>query len=139
MEIDIKDIQDGAYDGETVWICHYHRPDLDKKPLRNVPPTKVIVCNNDTLPDNKYVYYSRSHFRPVNAKGNMTAKILSPVDNTGYRSRQGTPLHAFDNEQECIDAWNIQIDDHADRLDERIETAADYWKAEKEKLISLLK
>jgi hypothetical protein len=137
MQVETKTVQDGQHNGKTVWICHYHRPDLDKKPLRNVPPTKVIVCSNDELPKNKTVYYSQSHFRPINAKGKATAKVISPVDNTGFRSRQGSPLYVFDNEAECIAAWNAQLDEHERRVDVRIATAADYWKEEKTKLVNL--
>ncbi len=139
MEVDIRVIRDGNFNGNIVWICHYHRPDLDKKPLRNVPPTRVVVCNNDDLPNGKSVYYSESHFRPLNAKNKPTAKIISPVDNTGYRSRAGTPLHVFTSQAECIAAWNNQLAEHERRVDERIATATDYWKAEKTKLSSMIR
>ena len=139
MEIDVRNIQDGNFDDNIVWICHYHRPDLDKKPLRNVPLTRVIVCSNDELPPKKTVYYSKSHFRPLNAKNKPTAKIISPVTNTGFRSRSGIPLHVFTNEAECIASWNKQLAAHESMVDERIATVEDYWKAEKLKLASMVK
>ncbi len=139
MEIDISTIQNGTWDGRHVWVCHYNRPDLQKKPLRNLPPTKVLVVSNDDLPDNKTVYYSQSHFRPFNKKGVPKAQIISPVDNTGFRSRQGNPVHVFDNEQDCIDSWNDQIDEHIIQVDIRIENAANYWISEKAKLTGMIK
>ncbi len=107
-----KEIREGKHNGKTVWICHYHRPYLGDKPLRCVPPTKVLVRSNSELPKNKNIYYSQSHFVVLNKKGLPLKKILSPVDNTGYRSRSGTPLFTFDNERDCEISWNEQIDEH---------------------------
>jgi len=64
MRYDTKEVRDGKLDGEIVWICHYHRPYLRKKPLRNVPPTKVLIRPLSDLPENKTVYYSHSFFSP---------------------------------------------------------------------------
>jgi len=139
MKIDTSTIQDGSSNGKTVWICHYNRPDLHKKPLRNVPPTKVLVVSNDELPDNKRIYYSKSHFRPFSKSGKTLTRKISPVDNTGYRACQGNPLHVFDNEQECIDAWNKQLSDHIVLVNYEIATAASYWENERTKLSEMIK
>lgn len=128
------DIRNGAKIGEVVWICHYNRPDLNKKALRNVPPTKVMVMSNDTLPKNKTVYYSITHFAPLNNKDEPTKKVISPVDNTGYRQRAGNELFTFDNEIDCRAEWSRQISEHCKRIDVKIENAAKYWIDEKAKL-----
>jgi len=135
MQIETSKIRDGEMIGEIVWICHYNRPDLDKKPLRNVPPTKVLVRSNDELPKNKRVYYSGTHFSPIGKSGKATAKVISPVDNTGYRSLCGNELFVFTTEEECIEEWNKQIDECGLRLDERIANATKYWSDQKIALI----
>lgn len=109
MQIETKEVREGLHDGKTVWICHYNQPSLDKKPLRHVKPTRCLVCPNEELPKNKRVYYSKSHFRPLNVIGNKLSNVLSPVDNTGYRSSIGNELFVFDNEQECVECYNSQV------------------------------
>lgn len=116
-----KKIMDGGLVGKTVWICHYNRPDLDKKPLRNIPPTKCIVYSNDDLPKNKNVYYSLCHFRPLNSAGNPLSRVISPVDNTGYRTHAGNMLYTFLDEKGCIDEWNSQVNEAQKRLEEHFE------------------
>lgn len=118
-----KKIQNGELDGKTVWVCHYLQPDLNKKPLRNLPPTECLVVSNDELPKNKTVYYSKSHLRPLNKKGEPTSKILSPIDNTGFRSRQGNPVNSFLDGIECVKKWNDELQDVYDRLKKEKEVA----------------
>jgi len=139
VRIETKQVRIGQLDGKIVWICHYNRPDMHKKALRNLPPTKVIIRSNDELPKNKTVYYSASHFSPLSKKGLPLAKVISPVDNTGYRSRAGNELHVFDNEEECNDAWNTQLSAHMEDLDSLIENASLYWREEKQILAKALK
>lgn len=139
MRLNVEDLKNGKLDGQKVWVCHYNQPDLDKKPLRNLPPTEVLICPNSDLPENKRIYYSESHMRPVGKNGQTTSKILSPVDNTGWRSNPGNPVYVFDNEAECIQEWNAQLNAHMKRVDVQIQTATQYWVAEKTKLTNLLK
>lgn len=135
MRIETKAVREGKHIGETVWICHYNRPDLHKKPLRNIPPTRVRVVCNEELPKSKRVYYSSTHFRPVNSDGSkITARVISPVDNTGYRTRAGNELHVFADEKSCKDAWNEQLNEHIKRLQVIENQAAEYWKGEKDSL-----
>jgi hypothetical protein len=138
MKIDTQEIMNGSRNGEIVWICHYHRPDMHKKPLRNIPPTKVIVRCNDELPKNKTVYYSKSHFSPLSKTGSPLAKVISPVDNTGFRSRSGTPLFVFDNEGDCHASWNTQMLTYVGKIEKIIASCADEWKEEKRKLINMM-
>jgi hypothetical protein len=102
MKIDIKEIREGKRDGQLLWICDYRIKDVANKPIRHVEPQQVIVRPND---DKHNVYYSESHFAPLNAKGLATSKVLAPFDNTGYRSFPGTPVQVFDNEIECREAY----------------------------------
>lgn len=107
MEIDIDEIRNGRYDGRDVYICDY-RQEIGKKPLRNVPPTKVLVVPSSE--SKKTVYYSNSFFKPYGKKGLLSKEIM-PFDNTGFRSFTGNPVYVFDNEQECIDKWNTLLDE----------------------------
>jgi hypothetical protein len=124
----------GELDGFEVWVCHYNRPDLQKKALRNTPPTKCMVRPISELPKNKTVYYSESFYSPISKGGKVTAKIISPVDNTGYRSHCGNMLYTFRKESDCIAEWNRQIEGVSERIQIKIDNAASAWKEEKEDL-----
>lgn len=115
-------VRKGEMDGKTVWICHYNKPDLNKKPLRNVPPTKCLVVSNDKLPKNKTVYYSKSHYLAIGKNGKTTARVISPVDNTGYRGYCGNMLFTFECESDCVEEWNKQIKLVTDRYINKIKT-----------------
>jgi hypothetical protein len=134
MQILTEDIRNGLHVGKMVWICHYHRPDLDKKPLRCIPPTYVKIRRNDET--DKKIYYSKNHFVKLRKDGTPSATIYSPVDNTGYRSRSGSELFVFESEDECIVEWNKQIDECASRIDSVIKTIEESWKRQKVELIS---
>jgi len=113
----------GDFIGKEVWICHYNQPDMNNKPIRSVPPTKVIIRSTDDLPKNKKVYYSHNYFSPIGKNGKPLSKVISPVDNTGYRMRCGNELFVFDNEFDCTVEWNKQLRFHAEKLDPIIEIA----------------
>jgi len=127
MQIETKVIRGGGHIGDTVWICHYNRPDLQKKALRNIPPTKAVVTDNCVLPANKTVYYSETHFVPLNKAGKPLKKVISPVDNTGFRSRLGNELFVFTTEDECKAKWNSQLRECCGRIDDEIANAAQGW------------
>lgn len=137
MQIKTEDIRNGGHVGEVVWICHYNRPDLNKKALRNIPPTKVIVVSNKDLPSGKSIYYSENHFSPIGKNGSPTAKIISPVDNTGFRSHIGNELFVFTDENECFLTWNSQIQECCDRIEVEIQNATKVWELEKNKVEGL--
>lgn len=139
MQIVTKEVREGMHDDRVVWICHYNQPDLHKKALRNVPPTKAIILPNSKLPSNKRVYYSESHFAPLTKKEEITKKVISPVDNTGYRSLAGNDLFVFDNEDECISCWNEQIDDHLESVNKIILSVRKTWQDKKNTLIDMKK
>lgn len=136
MRIETKEVMEGSHVGRSVWICHYDRPDVDKKPLRSVPPTKCIITSNEDLPEGKTVYYSKCHFRPLGKNGEALSRVVSPVDNTGFRTRSGGKLNVFDNEADCIDQWNADIDVVIVRLHDMERTAAQFWRDQKDALQS---
>lgn len=109
MKLSTTRIREGGYEGDEVWVCHYLQIDIHKKPLRNVPPTKCIILPKEGLPNNRTMHYTTMFFSILSKKGLPTSKVLSPVDNTGYKQRPGNELHVFDNEAECIECWNSQL------------------------------
>jgi hypothetical protein len=137
MEIDTKEVMDGKRNGDVVWICHYLRPDLNKKPLRSVPPTKVRICSIDELPKSRKVYYSKSFFAPVGRMGNTLSKVISPVDNTGYRGYCGNMLHVFSTVGECRAKWRAETNECCERIEALLETVVDNWQVECAKVKAL--
>lgn len=111
MEIDITEITDGdKWVGKNIWICDYRRPDIDKKAIRHVQPTEVLVRSNADLTVKKNIYYTENHFVKLNAKGMPSSTIIGVFDTTGFRSDTGTPLKAFTTKEECIVAYNNMAD-----------------------------
>ena len=104
MQISTAEVRQGKHDGKTVYVCDYRREDLHKKAGRNVKPTKAII--KPISEASKTVYYSQSYFAPLSKKGQPLKRVISPVDNTGYRSRQGNELYVFDNLEECEAKYN---------------------------------
>ena len=129
-----KKVRAGELDGLRLWVCHFNKPDLDKKALRNVPPTFVEVVSNNRLPKGKRVYYSVSHYVAVSKKGALSSKVISPVDNTGYRSHFGNMLFTFVDEAECRAAWSRMISAHIARLEEKKASIVDVIQAEIDEL-----
>ena len=107
MKLDHKEIAKGNHNGRQVWVCDYRRPDLSKKPARNVPPTLCEIVDADSVKGR--VNYSSIVFLAVK-NGKTTSKSIKLYDNTGYRSYTGVPLSVFDNETECTDHWNDQVE-----------------------------
>ena len=139
MRIETKEVRDGLHNGKYFWICHYNQPDLNKKPLRNIPPTKALVCSNEDLPKNKRVYYSESHFKEIGKNGKPKSRVISPVDNTGYRSYCGNELYVFESESECRAQFSEQVKEVISRVDFEIKTAQTMWINRKIDLENLLK
>ena len=108
MQIDIKNIVDGQMNGEVVYVCDFRQPDLNKKAIRKVLPTKVLIVSNAETKER--INYSESHFVELKADGTRKAKIIKPFDNTGFRTYTGEPVAVFTEEQECIDYFNQQCD-----------------------------
>lgn len=99
MELEHKEVANGKYIGQELWVCDYRYIDFDNKPIRHVKPTKVnCVSINET---NKRVHSSECFFR----EGEKKSSIIKLYDNTGYR---GTPLKVFTTEVECLEEYSAQ-------------------------------
>lgn len=136
MQIDTRDIMKGGHKGEIVWVCDHRLLDINKKPIRHVKPTKVLVRSCDELPGHKRVCYSASYFSPLNKKGEPLAKIISPVDNTGYRSYSGETLNVFTTEAECIARYNELCDIVVQTIDKELSEVCDRLMEQKQKVIA---
>jgi hypothetical protein len=138
MKLNTTDLRTNsdAYIGQSVWACHYNQPDLDKKPLRNLPPTKCIVVASDAA--SKTVYYSNCYLAPLNKSNAPLKKEIMLVDNTGYRSLCGNEIHVFDNEQECIQQWNADVQHVIDIVDKRAAVVEQLWRDKSAALTSIL-
>ena len=130
-------VRNGECDGLRVWVCDFNKPDLEKKALRSVQPTFVEVVSNNNLPTGKIVYYSKSHYVAVNKNGKLSSKVISPVDNTGYRSNFGNMLFTFTCEDECRNAWSGMISLHIERLEKKKLSIVDVIQGEIEELKSM--
>lgn len=106
--------------GEIVWVCDYRHNDIANKPIRHIKPTEVIIVSNDDLPDNKTVYYSDIHFRPIGKKGQPLKRIIAPYDNTGFRSYPGVSLNIFLTKEECVKHYFKQCQEILGEIEEEI-------------------
>lgn len=123
MQIDIKEITTGKRNGEIVYVCDFRQPDLNKKPIRKVLPTRVLVVSNAEAKET--IYYSESHFVELKADGTRKAKIIKPYDNTGFRGYTGEPVSVFTEEKECVDFFNNQCDKILEELNRKKDTVID--------------
>ena len=121
MEIKHTEIVNGQRDGEILFVCDYRRPDKNKKPIRSLPPTEVMVMSNSTT--SKRVYYSESHFRPLGKDNTPKSRVIPVFDNTGYRMLTGNPVYIFTTEEECVSKWNEMIQEEIDWFEESKKTA----------------
>lgn len=137
IEIKIDQIVTGSADGKQVWICDYRRPDLSKKPIRNIAPILVEVVSNSKLPKNKVIYYSDSHFRPVGKKG-LTKKIIPVYDNTGFRLYPGVPLRVFIEFEDCMTHYKNCVMDVVGRLSAERDAAVGKWQSQINDLLSMI-
>jgi hypothetical protein len=137
MKYVTKEIREGQHTGKIVWVCSYSQPDIDKKALRNTPPTECLIM--PVSETTKRVYYSENYFAPIGANGQTTKKVISPVDNTGFRSNPGNEIDVFSTKQECIDEWNRQVTAVSERMKSYAEQARRIWLESAEKLDEQLK
>lgn len=127
-QLDIKEVTSGKHDGKRVWVCQFNQPDLDKKPLRKVAPTEMLIVSNDELPADKTIYYSGSHLRPLNKKGAALSRIVPIFDNTGFRGRTGAPLHIFTSFEDCVAQWHRDLELVSARIEEQVQVASQRWR-----------
>ena len=120
MRIDVNDVIESSMRGKIVYACDYRKPDLDKKAVRNVSPEKCIVFTKTDFEEagKKWpnVYYSNTVLLPLNKKDEpIWSRPIKVFDNTGYRAYTGVPIEFFDNMEECIEAYNIAVQEVIDR------------------------
>lgn len=120
MKIEIEQLTDStALVGEIFWICDFRRPDLTKKPIRNVRPTMAMVV--DRTEAKKRIYYSNTYFSLVNKNGErIKSSEIAIFDNTRFNRE---PINVFDSKNECIKFYNAQCDEVINRLTEKRKTA----------------
>lgn len=101
MKLDTREVANGKYIGQQLWICDYRYNDFNNKPIRHIPPTKVNCLSIKET--DKRVYYSECFFR----EGEKKSSLIKLFDNTGYRSFPGVALQVFTDEEECRNAYNL--------------------------------
>jgi len=102
MKLEPKEVAEGKYIGQELWICDYRYKDFNNKPIRHIKPTKVICVSTEET--TKTVHYSNCFFREVGKK----SSIIKLYDNTGYRTFPGIPLQVFTTEEECVSKYEEQ-------------------------------
>jgi len=134
MRIPIEEVKDGRRDGEIVWVCDYRIPDLNKKAIRAVHPTRTVILNESETSSN--IYYSKSYFAPLDSKGKAKRTVISPADNTAYRSYPGIPLHVFTTEEECNDCYNEQCNVIIAAIDKKLASIVDELETQKQEILA---
>lgn len=108
--------------GDEVWVCDYRfNNEYIKKPIRHVPPTKVVIDLSENI--KKRIYYSDYYFKVLNKKGEPTSKVIAPFDNTGFRSYKGVAVQVFYTEEEAQEYYKnrcVEIKKEAEKEKEVI-------------------
>jgi len=141
MKLDLNDIVGSyKYVGQKIWICDY-RKELDKKAIRNVKPTEVYVAGPKDFEAQGLeprIYYSQVGFAKLNKKGEPLLKqLIPPFDTTGHRWYTGVGVEAYDNENECIDAYNAQVQVVVAKYEARIQVAMQHLVQEMQEIKNL--
>jgi len=106
MKLDTEEIRKGRHNGKFVWICDYRWKDFNKRPNRNVKPTKVLI--RDCSETYKRVNYSNSFFSEIKKDKVVNSSVIKLFDNTGWRSFTGIALNVFTEEGECVEYYEMQ-------------------------------
>lgn len=102
MKLEHKEVANGNYIGQELWVCDYRYNDFNNKPIRHIRPTKVNCVSIEET--NKRVYYSECFFR----EGEKKSSVIKLYDNTGYRTYPGISLQVFTTEEECRKEYSAQ-------------------------------
>lgn len=127
MKIDHNRILNGNLSGHILWVTDLHFRDLQKKAIRNVPPTKVLVRPNSALTKPMSIYYSDYHLVVLGRDNKPTSKIIQLFDNTGYRSRTGSPVLLFTNEKDAKEAYAALAQKFLERVKEEKASVDKLW------------
>lgn len=135
MKFDHKELtaSKSPHIGKIFWVCDYRQPDLDKKAIRHVQPTAVVLVSADELPKGKRVFSSYTFFKKLNAKGLVVDNSIIPIfDNTG----SAVAVSIFDNEAECRSHYASMADSIIASIDNRMNNILQQLQAYKEDVIS---
>ena len=127
MKIDHEDITNGS----IVWITdfRFNKDDITKKPIRHVPPTKVLVRSNKEI--KRQIYYSPSHFVGLNKDDKpIKSKIYPVFDNTGFRAYSGHAVSIFDCEDDAVREYRYRCDKNIALINTEKSRLSIQWNAE---------
>jgi hypothetical protein len=101
MKLEPKEVAGGGnFIGQEVYVCDFRWDDFDKRPARNIRPTKVLI--RDISETTKRIYYSNVFLSEIKKENLLKSSMIKIYDNTGYRSFPGVPLNIFTTENEAI-------------------------------------
>lgn len=124
---------DSQHLGKIFWICDYRQPDLDKKLIRHVKPTPVVLVSNSELPKNKRIFSSSNFFKKLNAKGVISDSSIIPIfDNTV----SSVPVNIFETEVECREHYASMADAIINAVENRMANILQHLQSYKEEVIS---
>lgn len=136
MEIPSEEIKKGnKWVGQFLWICDYRRPDLNKKAIRHQKPTLVIVRKQPEKAEDHIGYSSDNYFVKISAKGVESNTKIAFHDSTSSRHSDGEPVKVFDNERECIAAYNALADKIITDFDEKLKIVVEKLEKERQEII----
>jgi len=136
MEIPSKEIKTGnKWVGQFLWICDYRRPDLNKKAIRHQKPTLVIVRVQPEKAEDHIGHSSDNYFVKISAKGVESNTKIALNDSTSSRHSDGVPVKVFDNESECISAYNVLADEIISAFDEKLKNVVEKLEKERQEIV----
>lgn len=141
MRLDINDVVGSEkYVGQKLWVCDY-RKDIDKKATRHVKPTQVYIAGSRDFCDaglEPRIYYSYVGFAKLKKNGEPNLKqLIPPFDTSGYRSYAGIGVEVYDNEEECIEAYNKAVDEVVEKYETELRYVMQRFAAEMNEIRNL--
>lgn len=109
----------------TAWVCDLYYRDVSNKPIRDIPPTKVLI----TPDDNHWSGFVINKLGKHNIVLKKTIQIYPNI--TQWKSH---PINIFDNEQECINCYKEfckeTLDDfeqYLNRLNQKVQKYKNFY------------
>jgi hypothetical protein len=101
--------------GDNVWVCDYRfNNDYISKPIRHVPPTKVMIDSNLNLPK---INYSDIHFKVLGVNGIPNGHIIAPYDT----------LQVLLTKDEVFDYYTKKINESIKLVESKIQNHIDKY------------
>jgi hypothetical protein len=82
---------------QRLWLVDVRYENIDNKPLRNVPPTQVVLADN---PNRRYHMRQNYTFLIVKPNGEISAKHINIYPSV-YRSRPNDSIYIFLTKEEA--------------------------------------